>query len=65
MLEDLIQNCMRVFTKETGIQVHLVEGSADERIERIRSEGEDTKADVFVTVDVGRLWRAQKTYRIV
>ena len=49
------------FTKETGIQVNLVEGSADELIERIRSEGENTKADVFMTVDVGRLWRAQKT----
>ncbi|KFF41185.1 MAG: ABC-type Fe3+ transport system, periplasmic component [Candidatus Atelocyanobacterium thalassa isolate SIO64986] len=49
------------FTKETGIEVNLVEGSADELIERIKSEGENTKADVFMTVDVGRLWRAQKT----
>ena len=44
------------FTKETGIQVNLVEGSADELIERIKSEGEHTKADVFMTVDVGRFW---------
>ena len=42
------------FTKETGIQVHLVEASADELIERIKSEGEHTKADVFMTVDAGR-----------
>lgn len=47
------------FTKETGIKVNLVEGKADELIERIKSEGENTQADVFMTVDVARLWRAE------
>ena len=28
-------------------QIYYIEGSADELIERIRSEGENTKADVF------------------
>lgn len=49
------------FTKETGIQVNLVEGKEDELIERIKSEGTNSPADVFVTVDAGRLWRAQET----
>ncbi|MGK7926656.1 MAG: Fe(3+) ABC transporter substrate-binding protein [Spirulina sp.] len=48
------------FTKETGIKVNLIEGKANELIERIKSEGENSPADVLITVDVGNLWRAQE-----
>ncbi|MEM8605429.1 MAG: Fe(3+) ABC transporter substrate-binding protein, partial [Cyanobacteria bacterium P01_H01_bin.121] len=48
------------FTRQTGIQVNLVEGSGDELIERISREGQNGPADVFVTVDATRLWRAQE-----
>ena len=48
------------FTEATGIKVNLVEGSADELIERIKSEGDNTQADVLMTVDVARLWRAEE-----
>lgn len=47
------------FTRQTGIKVNLVEGKADELIERIKSEGDNSPADVFITVDAGRLWRAE------
>ncbi len=46
------------FTAETGITVNLIEASADELIERITREGANSPADVFITVDAGRLWRA-------
>ncbi len=46
------------FSEQTGIAVNLVEASADELIERIKSEGENSPADVLITVDAGRLWRA-------
>ena len=46
------------FTKETGIKVRLIEGDADQLIERIRSEGANSPADVFITVDAARLARA-------
>jgi len=46
------------FTKSTGIKVNLVEAKADQLIERIQSEGENSPADVLITVDAGRLWRA-------
>ena len=46
------------FTEESGIRVNLIEGSADELLERIVSEGSSSPADVFMTVDAGRLWRA-------
>ena len=48
------------FTAETGIKVNLIEAGADELIERIRSEGDFSPADVLITVDAGRLWRAAK-----
>lgn len=48
------------FTKETGIKVNLIEGSSDELIERIKSEGVNSPADVFITVDAGRMWRAEE-----
>ena len=47
------------FTEQTGIQVNVIEGKSDELIERIKAEGEDSPADVFITVDAGRLWRAE------
>ncbi len=48
------------FTQATGIKINLLEGKADELIERIRSEGRNSPADVLMTVDVARLWRAER-----
>jgi len=48
------------FTQETGIKVNRIEADADALIERIRSEGEFSPADILITVDAGRLWRAEE-----
>ena len=48
------------FTEATGIKVNRIEADADALIERIAAEGEFSPADVFVTVDAGRLWRAEE-----
>jgi iron(III) transport system substrate-binding protein len=48
------------FTQQTGVRVNLIEGSEDQLIERIRNEGANSPADVLITVDAGRLWRAQQ-----
>jgi iron(III) transport system substrate-binding protein len=48
------------FSEQTGIRVNVIEANADELIERIRSEGRNSPADVIVTVDAGRLWRADE-----
>lgn len=50
----------RTFTEQTGIEVNLIEGGSDALIERIVNEGEFTPADLMITVDAGRLWRAQQ-----
>ncbi|MGB0564264.1 MAG: Fe(3+) ABC transporter substrate-binding protein [Spirulinaceae cyanobacterium] len=48
------------FTEQTGIGVNLIEGSSDELVERIASEADQSPADVLITVDAGRLWRAEE-----
>lgn len=47
------------FTEQTGIKVNIVKASADELIQRMATEGENSPADVLFTVDAGRLYRAQ------
>jgi iron(III) transport system substrate-binding protein len=48
------------FTKLTGIKINRIEGGEDPLIERIRNEGDKSPADVLITVDAGRLWRAEQ-----
>jgi len=48
------------FTKDTGIKVNVVKASADELINRLELEGEDTEADLLVVADAGRLYRAKE-----
>ena len=48
------------FTKQTGIKINRIEAGEDPLIERIRNEGERSPADVLITVDAGRLWRAEQ-----
>jgi len=48
------------FTKETGIAINKIEGKEDALIERIKAEGANSPADVLITVDAGRLWRAEQ-----
>lgn len=48
------------FTEETGIKINRIEGNADQLIARMKSEGANSPADLFVTADAGALWRAQR-----
>lgn len=57
---DTDQDLYAEFTEETGIEVNLIEGGSDELIERVKSEGLNSPADILITVDAGRLWRAEE-----
>ncbi|GMG83202.1 Fe(3+) ABC transporter substrate-binding protein [Paralimibaculum aggregatum] len=46
------------FEAETGIRINRIEGKADALIERMKAEGANSPADVLITVDAGRIWRA-------
>jgi len=58
--DSLITPLLDRFTASTGIKVNLITGKADELLSRMKAEGPATPADVFVTVDAGRLHRAKE-----
>lgn len=51
---------IRKFTEETGIKVNIIEGNSDTLLARIKQEGDLSPADVFITVDAGRLRQAEE-----
>lgn len=48
------------FTKATGIKINRIEAGEDALLQRIKAEGANSPADVFLTVDAGRLWIAEQ-----
>ena len=54
----LLEPIIETFYQETGIKVNLLSGNAQELMERIAIEGDESKADIFMTVDAGVLWQA-------
>lgn len=47
---DIDKQLFKDFESDTGIKVNLVDGKSDELIERMAREGDNTSADVFLTV---------------
>ena len=58
--EKLIKPLLDKFSAETGIKTNLITAKADKLLTRIINEGRNTPADVFITVDAGRLYRAKQ-----
>lgn len=57
--EALIKPLLDRFTEQSGITVNLVTGKADALLKRLQSEGKNSPADVLITTDAGRLYRAK------
>ncbi len=57
--EALIKPLLDAFSQKTGITVNLVSAKADALLERLRREGLNSPADLLLTADAGRLYRAQ------
>ena len=58
--EKLIKPLLDRFTAQTGIETNLVTAKADKLLTRLKNEGRNTPADLFITVDAGRLYRAKQ-----
>ncbi|MFA5575552.1 MAG: Fe(3+) ABC transporter substrate-binding protein [Brumimicrobium sp.] len=54
------QDIFKLFEETTGIKVKVTNASADELIQKMKMEGEQSPADVLITVDAGRLHRAKE-----
>jgi len=58
--EALIKPLLEQFTANSGIKVNLVTGKADALLQRLKSEGRNSPADLLLTTDAGRLHRAKE-----
>mgnify|MGYP003330093601 CR=1 FL=1 len=58
--EGLIKPLLDQFTDSSGIQVKLVTGKGDALLTRLKLEGTNSPADMLITIDAGRLYRAQE-----
>ncbi|MCJ8340477.1 MAG: Fe(3+) ABC transporter substrate-binding protein [Pseudomonadales bacterium] len=58
--EALIKPLLDKFSQSTGINVNLITGKADALLQRLKIEGKASPADIFITVDAGRLHRAKQ-----
>lgn len=57
--ENLIKPLLDQFSAETGIKTNLITAKADKLLTRMINEGRNTPADVLITTDAGRLFRAK------
>jgi iron(III) transport system substrate-binding protein len=58
--ENLIKPILDIYSQRTGTTINLVTGGADELTQRLELEGANSPADLLLTVDVGRLYRAKQ-----
>lgn len=54
------EKLFKEFEETTGIKVNVIKAGADELIEKIITEGANSPADLLITVDAGRLFRAKE-----
>jgi len=58
--EQLIKPLFDAYTKETGTKITFITDKAGPLLQRLKAEGENTRADLLITVDAGNLWHASR-----
>jgi len=56
--EQLIKPLLDRYTEETGVKIELVTDKSGPLMARLQAEGQNTPADMLLTVDAGNLWQA-------
>ncbi len=56
--EQLIKPLFDAYSKETGVKVKFITDKEGPLMARLKAEGRNTPADLFMTVDAGNLWQA-------
>ncbi|CAA6603263.1 Iron deficiency-induced protein A [Rhodospirillaceae bacterium LM-1] len=57
--DHLLKPVLDEFTKKTGVKVNLLSAAEDQLLERLKSEGANSPADLFITTDVAHLHKAR------
>ena len=58
--EQLIKPLFDAYTKETGVKIKFITDKEGALLQRLKAEGENTPADMLITVDAGNLWQAAR-----
>ena len=58
--EQLIKPLFDAYTKETGVQIKFITDKEGALLQRLKAEGQNTPADILLTVDAGNLWEAAR-----
>lgn len=58
--EHLIKPLFDEYTKETGTKIAYITDKEGPLLQRLKAEGENTRADLLLTVDAGNLWHAAR-----
>ncbi|MEJ6552520.1 extracellular solute-binding protein [Psychrobacter pacificensis] len=56
--EQLIKPLLDRYTEQTGVKIELVTDKTGPLMARLQAEGQNTPADMLLTVDAGNLWQA-------
>jgi iron(III) transport system substrate-binding protein len=59
-IDELIKPVFDAYTAKTGVKVSFITDKEAPLMARIKAEGENTPADLFLTVDGGNLWQAEQ-----
>lgn len=58
--EQLIKPLFDAYTQETGVQIKFITDKEGALLQRLKAEGQNTPADMLITVDAGNLWEAAR-----
>ena len=58
--EQLIKPLFDAYTTETGTKITFITDKEGPLLQRLKSEGKNTQADLLITVDAGNLWHAAR-----
>lgn len=58
--EELIKPLFDAYTGKTGVEIRYITDKEGPLLARLQAEGENTPADMLITVDAGNLWQAAK-----
>ncbi|CAD5105830.1 extracellular solute-binding protein [Zestomonas carbonaria] len=59
-IDELIKPVFDAYTAKTGVKVKFITDKEAPLLARLKAEGENTPADMLITVDAGNLWQAEQ-----
>ncbi|OEO27494.1 iron ABC transporter substrate-binding protein [Pseudomonas sp. J237] len=59
-IDELIKPVFDAYTAKTGVPIKFITDKEAPLLARLQAEGENTPADMLITVDAGNLWQAEQ-----